>query len=119
MKVTLYIPDRLYVEAKRNRINMSRMLRDALLSYFNENNIQVGEEKYRDSPVVLLVRCPHCGLHFTTTSVRTATCRYCRVHFSIFPRSSASRVVRILKGTVQDIARLRGNGPPHPFLNNQ
>jgi len=108
MKITLYLPSRMYIEAKKSKLNLSRMFQDCLASYFKEKGVQIDDEKYRDSPVVLLVRCPHCGGHFTTTSVRTATCKYCHVHFAIFPRRGFSRVVKIVKGTQEDVARLRG-----------
>jgi len=105
MKVTLYLPTRLYIEAKKHDLKLSRMLQDSLVDYFHRNGIDIEQDK---SSVLLLVRCPHCGGQFATSSVIAATCRYCHTHFAIFPRSKPSRVVKILQGTKEDIARLRG-----------
>jgi len=104
MRTTVWIPDKLYRLAKERKLNISRLLREALM-----RELGVSEEELLEDPpeVVVRVRCPRCGNTFLTSSLKYTTCRYCGSKFSVVPKRKVSRIVEVVKGSREDIIRMR------------
>ena len=49
------------------------------------------------------VRCPGCGCLFSTYKVKGVTCPNCHRSFQIYYDNQKSRIVRVIKGTKQDV----------------
>jgi len=56
--------------------------------------------------VVIRVQCPHCGAERNTTSVRTIKCFRCGKSFAVVPKNKKSRIVKLVRGSIQDLHKL-------------
>jgi len=58
--------------------------------------------------VKIWIRCPGCGREFKSLVVKTARCRYCGRSITVFPKRSASPIVKV-EGDMNEFFRLRRN----------
>lgn len=58
------------------------------------------------SMVLVRVKCPKCGWEQNTSSVRRIKCFKCNRSFEVYPLEGKSRIVKLVRGTLQELHEL-------------
>jgi len=84
-----------------------------ILNFWLEEELEEDVEEKTSNPdpnsnseIILLVRCPHCGYEQTTTTIKRVKCWRCQRTYSVYPKKGTSRIVKIVKGTLEQLHAL-------------
>jgi ribosomal protein S27E len=98
---TIWIPKEILVKAKANKLNLSKLLKLAVIDELQSLGVKVNE--FADHQLVLKVKCPYCSNTQPTISISRVRCFRCERTFTIYPkikgRLARSRIIGIIKGT--------------------
>jgi len=99
--LTIYVPRYLkeaLIKLKEIKpdFSISQFVAKKLSELVSQHDIQM--PVWDEPDLILLVRCPHCGGQFQTTSVKMVRCEYCGRVFRVYRKRARTRIVKILKG---------------------
>ena len=101
--IHIWVGKELKEAAKKLNINLSKEFREFLEQRLKEHNIEVPKEEPR---IIIAVRCIHCGNTFETSSIGQVRCPRCQKTFRVYTRRYGSRIVKIVKGTREELFKL-------------